>query len=85
LGLAIAGPFAHLEVSNLKFVVPQPNGPAIPEYGITLSSRQLKRAEAAGHFPRRVAIYPGASVKGWPSVVIEEHLETLAQRSRAAH
>jgi hypothetical protein len=66
----------------LKFVIPRPHGPAIPEYGITLSSRQLKRAEAAGHFPRRVAIYPGASVKGWPSVVLEEHLESLAQLSR---
>ena len=67
---------------DMKFVVPRPHGPAIPEYGITLSSRQLKRAEAAGHFPRRVAIYPGASVKGWPSVLIEEHLEALAQMSR---
>jgi hypothetical protein len=66
----------------LKFVTPRPSGPAIPEYGITLSSRQLKRVEAAGHFPRRVAIYPGASVKGWPSVVIEEHLEKLAEKSR---
>jgi hypothetical protein len=66
----------------MKFVIPRPHGPAIPEYGITLSSRQLKRAEAAGHFPRRVAIYPGASVKGWPSIVLDEHLAKLAEKSR---
>jgi hypothetical protein len=68
----------------MRFVVPRPRGPAIPEYGITLSSRQLKRAEAAGRFPRRVAIYPGASVKGWPSVVLDQYLERLADMSRAA-
>lgn len=67
----------------VKFVTPRPHGPAIPEYGIELSSRQLKRAEAAGHFPKRVPLYPGASVKGWPSTLLEEHLAALAELSRA--
>jgi hypothetical protein len=62
----------------LKFVVPQPNGPALPEYGITQSSKQLKRAEARGLFPKRVPLYPGANVKGWPSAVLELHIADLA-------
>jgi predicted DNA-binding transcriptional regulator AlpA len=66
----------------LKFIVPRPSGPAIPELGISLSSRQLKRAEAEGKFPKRVPLYPGANSKGWPSIVIEEYLERLAEQSR---
>jgi hypothetical protein len=64
----------------VKFLVPNPKGPALPEQGITLSSRQLKRAEAEGKFPRRVALYPGANVKGWPSSVIENYLAELARQ-----
>ena len=66
----------------MKFIVPKPNGPAIPEHGITQSSRQLKRAEAEGKFPRRVPLYPGANARGWSSIVIEEYLEQLAELSR---
>jgi hypothetical protein len=51
-------------------------------YGIPYSSRQLKRLEARGLFPRRVPIAPGCSIKGWPSSVLEEHLEKLADLSR---
>ena len=64
----------------MKFIVPRPKGPAIPEYEINLSRRQLKRAEAAGHFPRRVPLYPGASMKGWPSTVIDQHIAKLAEK-----
>src|SRR6516162_8832356 len=51
-------------------------------YGIPYSSRQLKRLEAKGLFPRRVPIAPGCSIKGWPSSVLVEHLEKLADLSR---
>jgi hypothetical protein len=54
----------------------------MPDYGIPYSSRQLQRLEAKGLFPRRVPIAPGCSIKGWPSSVIEEHLEKLADLSR---
>ena len=73
-----------MEVFKLKFVVPHPKGPAIPEYGIKLSSRQLQRAEEIGKFPRRVPLYSGASVKGWPSTVIDEYLAALARECEVA-
>ena len=62
----------------MKFVVPNAEGAALPQYGINLSSRQLKRAEADGKFPRRVPLYAGANAKGWPSTVIEDYLAGLA-------
>jgi len=68
----------------LKFLVPNPTGPALPEKGIKESSRTLKRAELRGLFPKRVPIYPGANTKGWVESVIDEHLEQLAQMSRVA-
>jgi hypothetical protein len=70
-------------VSVKKFLVPNPTGPALPEKGIKESSRTLKRAEARGLFPKRVPIYPGAATKGWVESVIDEHLEALAELSRA--
>ena len=50
--------------------------------GITYSSRQLKRLEAAGRFPRRVPLVTGGSIKGWPECVIDEHIEKLVSISR---
>jgi hypothetical protein len=64
----------------MRFLVPAPKGPALPEKGIAESSRTLKRAEARGLFPRRVPIFPGAATKGWPECVIDEHLEKLAAK-----
>ena len=55
-----------------------------PEKGIPYSDRQLKRLEAKGAFPRRVALAAGGSVKGWPEPIIDEHLEVLADMSRTA-
>jgi hypothetical protein len=68
----------------LKFLTPDPVGPALPSKGIKESSRTLKRAEARGLFPRRVPIYPGASTKGWPEIIIDQHLEALADKCRTA-
>jgi predicted DNA-binding transcriptional regulator AlpA len=53
------------------------------EKGIPYSDRQLKRLEAKGVFPKRVAL-AGGSIKGWPEVVIDQHIEALADMSRAA-
>ena len=50
--------------------------------GIPYSDRQLKRLEAKGTFPKRVPI-AGGSIKGWPEVVIDEHIAQLAEKSRA--
>ena len=47
----------------MKFLVPNPTGPALPEKGIKESSRTLKRAEARGLFAKRVPIYPARSQK----------------------
>jgi hypothetical protein len=66
----------------MKFLIPNPKGPALPEKGIKESSRSLKRAEARGLFPKRVPIYPGANTKGWPECVIDQHIEALADMSR---
>jgi predicted DNA-binding transcriptional regulator AlpA len=52
-----------------------------PEKGIPYSDRQLKRLEAKGTFPKRVPLAGGA-IKGWPEVVIDQHLEGLAEMSR---
>src|SRR5262249_25004936 len=49
--------------------------------GIPYSDRQLKRLEAKGTFPKRVAI-AGGSIKGWPEVVIDEHISKLAAECR---
>jgi hypothetical protein len=68
----------------MKFLVPNPTGPALPEKGIKESSRTLKRAEARGLFPRRVPIYPGAITKGWVESVIDEHLAKLADLSKCS-
>ena len=68
----------------MKFLVPSPVGPALPEKGIRELSRTLKRAEARGLFPKRVPLFPGANSKGWPEVVIDAHLEKLAEQSRSA-
>jgi len=54
-----------------------------PEKGIPYSDRQLKRLEAKGTFPKRVALAAGGSIKGWPETVIDQHLEVLAELSRA--
>ena len=51
--------------------------------GIPYSDRQLKRLEAKGLFPKRVPL-AGGSIKGWPECVIDEHLASLADMSRAA-
>jgi predicted DNA-binding transcriptional regulator AlpA len=51
--------------------------------GIPYSDRQLKRLEAKGTFPKRVPI-AGGSIKGWPEIVIDEHIAALAEKSRAA-
>jgi hypothetical protein len=53
-----------------------------PEKGIPYSDRQLKRLEAAGKFPKRVPL-AGGSIKGWPEIVIDQHLEALVEMSRA--
>jgi predicted DNA-binding transcriptional regulator AlpA len=53
------------------------------EKGIPYSDRQLKRLEAKGTFPKRIAL-AGGSIKGWPEVVIDQHIEALADMSRAA-
>jgi predicted DNA-binding transcriptional regulator AlpA len=53
------------------------------EKGIPYSNRQLKRLEAKGAFPKRVAL-AGGSIKGWPECVIDQHIEALANMSRAA-
>jgi predicted DNA-binding transcriptional regulator AlpA len=55
-----------------------------PEKGVPYSDRQLKRLEAKGAFPKRVALAAGGSIKGWPEIVIDQHLEALAEMSRAA-
>lgn len=52
-----------------------------PEKGIPYSDRQLKRLEAKGTFPKRVPLAGGA-IKGWPEVIIDQHLEALAEMSR---
>jgi hypothetical protein len=52
-------------------------------YGIPYSSRQLKRLEAAGKFPKRIPLIEGGSLKGWPEVLIDEHLQKLVDVSRA--
>ena len=54
-----------------------------PEKGIPYSDRQLKRLEAQGMFPRRVPL-AGGSLKGWPEIVIDQHIEALVQISRGA-
>jgi predicted DNA-binding transcriptional regulator AlpA len=53
------------------------------EKGIPYSNRQLKRLEAKGAFPKRVSL-AGGSIKGWPECVIDQHIEALAEMSRAA-
>ena len=50
------------------------------EKGIPYSDRQLRRLEAAG-LPKRVPL-AGGSLKGWPEVVIDQHIEALADMSR---
>jgi predicted DNA-binding transcriptional regulator AlpA len=53
------------------------------EKGIPLGDRQLRRLEAKGAFPKRIPIASGCAVKGWPEVIIDEHLAQLAEKSRA--
>jgi predicted DNA-binding transcriptional regulator AlpA len=53
------------------------------EKGIPYSDRQLKRLEAKGTFPKRVPL-AGGSIRGWPEVVIDQHIEALADMSRAS-
>lgn len=55
-----------------------------PEKGIGYSDRQLKRLEARGVFPKRVPLAAGGSLKGWPEIIIDEHLMNLAEMSRAS-
>ena len=54
-----------------------------PEKGIPYSDRQLKRLEAKGTFPKRIPL-AGGSIKGWPEVIIDQHIEALADMSRAS-
>jgi predicted DNA-binding transcriptional regulator AlpA len=54
-----------------------------PEKRIPYSDRQLKRLEAKGAFPKRVPLV-GGSIKGWPESVIDQHIEALADISRAS-
>ena len=53
------------------------------EKGIPYSDRQLKRLEAKGTFPKRIAL-AGGSIKGWPEPVIDQHIEGLIEQSRVA-
>jgi hypothetical protein len=53
------------------------------EKGIPLGDRQLRRLEAKGAFPKRIPIASGCAVKGWPEVIIDEHLAQLAEKARA--
>ena len=55
-----------------------------PQKGIPYSDRQLKRLEAQGKFPKRVAIVAGGTLKGWPEIVIDEYIAALAEQSRSA-
>ena len=50
--------------------------------GVPYSDRQLRRLEAKGSFPKRVPL-GGGSIKGWPEIVIDEHFEKLAEKSRS--
>jgi predicted DNA-binding transcriptional regulator AlpA len=50
--------------------------------GIPYSDRQLRRLEAKGTFPKRIAL-GGGSIKGWPESIIDEHFQKLAEISRA--
>jgi predicted DNA-binding transcriptional regulator AlpA len=54
------------------------------EKGIPLGDRQLRRLEAKGAFPKRIPIASGCAIKGWPEIIIDEHLAQLAEKSRAA-
>ncbi len=58
-------------------------GELLPQKGIPYSDRQLKRLEAKGTFPKRVPL-AGGSIKGWPECVIDQHIEALADMSRAS-
>jgi hypothetical protein len=51
-----------------------------PEKGIPYSDRQLKRLEARGVFPKRVALVAGGSVKGWPEPIIDNFIEGLVEK-----
>ena len=50
------------------------------EKGVPYSDRQLKRLEAKGAFPKRVALCAGGSLRGWPEVVIDRHIEGLVEK-----
>jgi hypothetical protein len=50
-----------------------------PEKGIPYSDRQLKRLEAKGAFPKRVPLAAGGAIKGWPEVIIDQHIEALVE------
>jgi predicted DNA-binding transcriptional regulator AlpA len=54
-----------------------------PEKGIPYSDRQLKRLEAKGTFPKRVPL-AGGSIKGWPEIIIDQHMEELVELSRTS-
>jgi hypothetical protein len=55
-----------------------------PEKGIPYSDRQLKWLEAKGLFPKRVALCAGGSLKGWPEILIDQHIEALVEMSKSA-
>ena len=63
----------------MKFLV---HKQLLPEKGIPYSDRQLRRLEAKGLFPKRVPLVSGGALKGWTEVVLDEHLEALAEKSR---
>ena len=52
-----------------------------PEKEFHVRDRQLKQLEAQGMFPRRVPL-AGGSLKGWPEIVIDQHIEALIKLSR---
>jgi predicted DNA-binding transcriptional regulator AlpA len=51
-----------------------------PLKGIPYSDRQLKRLEAKGAFPKRKPLCEGGALKGWPEVVIDEHIASLVPK-----
>lgn len=50
------------------------------ERGVRYSDRQLRRLEERGVFPKRVSLVKGGSLKGWPEIVIDRHIEALAEQ-----
>ena len=66
-----------IEGNRMRFLV---HKQLLPEKGISYSDRQLKRLEAKGLFPKRVALVSGGALKGWPECVIDRHIEALVEK-----